>query len=608
MHGPREISGQVVHGYYWCRHLFIRAVFFSGGFGAGSPRERTVWPELFVPKSARPEKTKMSAAEVLASVLGAVLVVTIVLCVVHLTREDAPAKATAPDMGAAHHSRSSQEMVEVLKTVADSHEPDQELGECVYVHMVAEPHVEGVIRNVKRLFPSWTHTAVCSSVDFALVQGFEIPGLNVVATDQTRNALLLTPGFWRGRSRDRVLLYDGHSTFFHNDLRFCEQYDYVGALRRGAGESGLSLRSAKCMLRCLDARTPPPGVANDAFFVDCMRAHGTGTVAPCSTAKLFAQETIGDRALCGHRYWQSASNTRKPWFAHHRVGIQMSDLELAEDLVEFFVRAGCHVDVCVGTEDERRRVVALGARPVSELPRETYDLFVGSGPSNRRARAMWLHWATAEKVWPGYNLVLVESQREAAEVERTSDVTAHMLLPVLKPAAARMAGERVSVALVGERPSNTHRGRRCVCIDDGCDFDTLGALVKAFRLTRLHLDVVSLSDVNEPRLQLACMKTPNVRLWSGLDLRARGALLAGAAYVVGEPRGFDFANAVGLGCTPLVRGGEGDTGYSDDTLGALLARIENGETLHSSDTHADLMARYSRPAHDASLFDAVLNL
>jgi hypothetical protein len=162
-----------------------------------------------------------------------------------------------------------------------------------------------VIRNVMYFLGArWNLHVVCGELSHEYVGGFlrdwdarivKLQGTYRLTTD-AYNKLLMSPEFWQLFSEEKLLIFQTDTLLAGSNVADFEAYDYVGAPcarfdEHYVGNGGLSLRSRRAMLRCLERFRPADGVPEDVFFTESAR-RTDAQVPDLDTATRFAVESL----------------------------------------------------------------------------------------------------------------------------------------------------------------------------------------------------------------------------------------------------------------------------------------------------------------------------
>jgi hypothetical protein len=163
-----------------------------------------------------------------------------------------------------------------------------------------------VIRNVMYfLGPRWNLHIICSGFSYGYLRealpGWEVsfigvPGLGVRLSWGDYAAMKLSPVFWAHFRESKVLVFEADSLLSGPNVEDFIDYDFVGAPCGQWGKDyiangGLSLRTRQVMLDCLARFTPEPGIPEDVFFTNSVRALGAA-MPDCETATRFSVESV----------------------------------------------------------------------------------------------------------------------------------------------------------------------------------------------------------------------------------------------------------------------------------------------------------------------------
>ena len=170
------------------------------------------------------------------------------------------------------------------------------------------PHffVPKVIRNVMYfLGPRWNLHIICSESSHGYLRGalpdwevdfIKVPGLRRRLSWGDYAAMKMSARFWTRFRESKVLIFEADSLLSGPNVEDFIDYDFVGApcgrLDDGyIANGGLSLRTRQVMLDCLLRFTPEPGIAEDVFFTNSVRALG-GAMPDYETATRFSVESV----------------------------------------------------------------------------------------------------------------------------------------------------------------------------------------------------------------------------------------------------------------------------------------------------------------------------
>jgi uncharacterized protein DUF5672 len=163
-----------------------------------------------------------------------------------------------------------------------------------------------VIKNVMYfLGPRWNLHVICSNHSADYLRGalpgwdvrfIKMPGLGVRLSWDDYAAMKMSPGFWGLFREDKVLVFETDSLLSGPNVDDFIDYDFVGAPCGRFDEGyiangGLSIRTRQVMLDCLSHFTPEPGIAEDVFFTNAVRALGAA-MPDYETATRFSVESI----------------------------------------------------------------------------------------------------------------------------------------------------------------------------------------------------------------------------------------------------------------------------------------------------------------------------
>lgn len=163
--------------------------------------------------------------------------------------------------------------MEIMQNITLPDIPNKSNYEAVFVEFRKLNHVEFIIRNcIHKLGTRFMHTIVCGKDNYNQIKDIcqkikrtiNIINLNVSNADRKYYTnLLLSKDFWNKLHGEKILIYQEDSLIFHKNIEPFLQFDYIGAPWPHhyknkniphQGNGGLSLRSKKHMLQCIDIK------------------------------------------------------------------------------------------------------------------------------------------------------------------------------------------------------------------------------------------------------------------------------------------------------------------------------------------------------------------
>jgi hypothetical protein len=162
-----------------------------------------------------------------------------------------------------------------------------------------------VIRNTMFfLGPRWNLHVFCGELSHDYIQDFlkgwsvrvtKFPGLFHLSVTHY-SGIVTSPSFWSGFAEDKLLIFQSDSILCGPNIEDFIAYDYVGAPcgrfdEQYIANGGLSLRTRRVMLDCVERFRPGDGVPEDVFFTSAVRQMGAA-MPDMATACRFAVESL----------------------------------------------------------------------------------------------------------------------------------------------------------------------------------------------------------------------------------------------------------------------------------------------------------------------------